>query len=232
MSPVEVHANLAVSLDGRIAPAGAPRVAIGSPHDRDRMSALRDDADAVLVGGRTFRTWSLPMVPDPAALQRLGRSPPAPDRTWWNVVLTRSGEVPIGAAAWAHAQVRPLVLHETGSWGGGASPPRNAPPRGAWETRATWSPDAVVDALSARGVRRLLIEGGGGLLGPFLAAGRVDVVHLTLVPAWLGDAATPPAAQGDWRWPDVPRMRLDACEVIGDEVFLRYRARREDPTRD
>ncbi len=222
---VEVHANLAVSLDGRIAPSGAPRVALGSPHDRDRMSALRAGSDAILVGGRTFRTWSLPLVPDPGALARLGLTAPAPQRRWWNVVLTRTGDVPQCCAAWAHPQVRPLVLHESGPWGGGLSPPPATPPGEAeWMRRPRWTPRDVLDALAARGVRRVLLEGGGGLLGPFLAERHVDVVHVTLVPMWLGNDSTPPAAEGAWRWPDVPRMRLEACEPVGDEVYLRYAA--------
>ena len=55
-------------------------------------------------------------------------------------------------------------------------------------------PDTVLQALAARGVVDVLLEGGPSLAGAFLAAGRIDRVLAYLAPALLGSGA---AALGD-----------------------------------
>jgi riboflavin biosynthesis pyrimidine reductase len=94
-------------------------------------------------------------------------------------------------------------------------------PRGENLVRAEWTPEEILDVLRERGVERLLIEGGGGLLGPFLAKGRVDRLHLTLCPQVLGgDQGL--AGPMRWTFAQAPRMRLTACEPVGDEVYVTY----------
>jgi riboflavin biosynthesis pyrimidine reductase len=45
---------------------------------------------------------------------------------------------------------------------------------------------AVIVALAANGLRRILVEGGGVTLSRFLAAGGLDRLHVTLAPLLLG----------------------------------------------
>ncbi len=206
---MRVIANVAVTLDGRIAPSDGARVALGTPTDRARMHRLRLEADAILVGGATFRAWRLPLVAEPAMMLPL-TEPPAVDasRRWLNVVLTRGGELPTDARFWDDPRVDPLVL----------SGVEGAQPRGERVVRADWGPAAVMAELATRGVRTLLLEGGAGVLGPFLAAGVVDELFVTLCPRLLGAGLSVV--------PELPgcpaTMRLRSCEAVGDEVFLRY----------
>ena len=245
---VRVTANLAVSLDGRIAPADGVRGSLGSRLDLDRMHLHRREADAIVVGGNTFRTWPLPYVAEPAALARLRGGgevvddTPA-DRAWWNVIVTRTGPLPgapgpagdssdhgagdgrgpapsrnalpgrsrDAARFWSDPRVRPLVL----------STAPVALPRGENDVRASWSPADVLDALARRGVGHVLLEGGGGLLGPFLAEDRVDRLHVTLCPIVLGGDVGVAGAHA-WSLARAPRLRLASSEVVGDEVYLTY----------
>lgn len=215
---MHVSANVAASLDGRLAPADGARASLGSRHDLDRMHLHRLDADAVLVGGATFRTWTLPYVADDAPIARAQASGvTAPrevprGRTWWNVVLTRGGPLPIGSRRfWDDPRVRPLVL---------STRPLDLP-RGENLVRPAWSPAEVIGALAQRGIERLLVEGGGGLLGPFLAEGLVDRLHLTLCP-WVLGGDMGLAGASRWTAETAPRLRLESCETVGDEVFLTY----------
>ena len=52
---MKVVSNTAVSLDGRINTRERRFTFFGSARDHARMSRLRAEADAVLVGGATFR---------------------------------------------------------------------------------------------------------------------------------------------------------------------------------
>src|ERR1700761_2937370 len=77
------------------------------------------------------------------------------------------------------------------------------------------------------GVKRLLLEGGGGANGAFLRAGLVDELNLILCPAVDGAKGAPsvfdsPEAETDQRAP-VTAMALESSRVLeGGAILLRY----------
>ena len=50
----------------------------------------------------------------------------------------------------------------------------------------------VLDDLGARGIGRLVVEGGGTIHTQFLTAGLADEIQLAIAPFFVGDAAAPP----------------------------------------
>jgi riboflavin biosynthesis pyrimidine reductase len=78
------------------------------------------------------------------------------------------------------------------------------------------------------GVKRLLLEGGGGSNGAFLRAGLVDELNLVLCPAVDGAKGAPSVfdsteREADQRAP-VTAMTLESSEVLaGGAMWLRYR---------
>jgi riboflavin biosynthesis pyrimidine reductase len=78
------------------------------------------------------------------------------------------------------------------------------------------------------GVKRLLLEGGGGTNGTFLRAGLVDELNLVLCPAVDGTGGAPSVfdsmdTEADQRAP-VTAMSLESTELLqGGAVLLRYR---------
>jgi 5-amino-6-(5-phosphoribosylamino)uracil reductase len=219
---VKVLTNTAISLDGRIASARYDHVAIGSPVDRQYMSVLRARADAVLVGGRTFRNWPLPLVPDPAALDALAASgfpdvahPPIAGRRWYNVVLTRTLDVPRTGRFYTDPRVRPIFFSPTAG---------DVP--GELEVGEVSVPH-VLERLAARGVETLLVEAGGDLIAQFLAAGGVDEMYVTVCPLVLGGRGAPTLVDGPgFPFAAAPRLGLEHAHRVGDELFCRYRVRR------
>ena len=81
----------------------------------------------------------------------------------------------------------------------------------------------VLDDLARRGVRRLMVEGGGTLLTQFLAADLVDELQLVIAPFFVGEARAPrvvgPAA---FPWTAGRRAELAATRQVGDVVLLHY----------
>jgi 5-amino-6-(5-phosphoribosylamino)uracil reductase len=77
--------------------------------------------------------------------------------------------------------------------------------------------------LRARGVARLMVEGGTAVHTLFLTAGVVDELHLVVAPFFVG-AADAPRFVGPGRFPHdtAHRMRLAEVRPIGDLVLLRY----------
>jgi riboflavin biosynthesis pyrimidine reductase len=82
------------------------------------------------------------------------------------------------------------------------------------------------------GVKRLLVEGGGGNNGSFLRAGLIDEISVAIVPVVDGSKGAPSvfdssAADAELRAP-LEQMSLESCEVLdGGSVWLRYRVRNE-----
>lgn len=208
---MKVVTNTAVSLDGRINTRERRFTFFGSERDHARMSRLRAGADAVLVGGATFRNWPHPSLPD--ADDRGALKAPV-----WNVVVTGSLDVPITPEFLAERAVRPLFVTRAASVPGGFPAEVEAWP-GEGDPPVAW----IVERLRARGIERLLVEAGGALLFQFLAADAVDEMHVTLCPIVVGGDAPSLVDGAGFDRADVRRLTLVASEVEGDEVFLHYR---------
>lgn len=219
---MRVFTNTAITIDGKIGSARYDHVAIGTAVDRQYMSVLRARADAVLVGGRTFRNWPLPLVPDPVALETLRTAgfpdvhhPPIRDRSWWNVVLSRTLNVPTTGRFYNDPRVKPLFFS-----------PVDKPMPGEVEVGPVDVP-RVIDRLAARGVQSLLVEAGGDLIAQFLAAGVVDEIYVTICPLVLGGKDAPTVVDGPgFAFPDAPRLSLAHAHRVGDELYCRYLVKR------
>ena len=208
---LKVFSNTAVSLDGRINTREGRFSSLGSARDHARMSRLRAQADAVLVGGATFRNWPHASLPEGADRGRVAEPP-------WNVVVSRSLDVPLPPDFLAERGVRPLFLTRAASLR-----PGFAAEVETWDGPGSDLPvDWILGVLQRRGVEHLLLEAGGDLLFQFLAADAIDEMFVTVCPLVIG-GDTPSLADGaGFTWPEMRRLRLLHSEVDGDEIFLRY----------
>lgn len=181
-----VRANMASTLDGAAAgPDGRSR-SISSDVDRVVFGVLRSLADVVLVGAGTARAEGygpLRARPEFAARRLAAHQWPLPATAF----VTRSGKLPDDPglftgpdAAWvvtcAAADVESLRAR--------------AGERVLVAGESDVDPAVAVAQLAARGMRRVLLEGGPTLLARAMAAGRVDEVCLTFTPLLAGGNAT------------------------------------------
>jgi len=161
-----VQLKLAVDADGLIpAGNGAPQF-VTSPEARARGHLLRAEADAILVGHGTLT------ADDPELTCRL---PGLEDRSPLRVVMASRGELPPSAKMLRDAHAHPvwLVCADDGSAAErvpqGVTPvPVATDPQGRPGIRAT------MEALAARGITRLLVEGGPAVAASLLAADFID----------------------------------------------------------
>jgi 5-amino-6-(5-phosphoribosylamino)uracil reductase len=77
--------------------------------------------------------------------------------------------------------------------------------------------------LYARGVQRLMVEGGGTVHTQFLTADLADELQMVVAPFFVGDSRAPRFVS-DGRFPWNPDRRATLAEVrrIDDVVLLRY----------
>jgi diaminohydroxyphosphoribosylaminopyrimidine deaminase/5-amino-6-(5-phosphoribosylamino)uracil reductase len=162
--------QLGQSLDGRIAtPTGHSHYVNGSAAI-DHLHRLRALADAVVVGIGTV------LADDPLLTVR--RVPgPQPAR----VVIDPNGRLPARARLLAE-DGRPVFVIEAAAR---PRPARVIPIALPMRDRRL-APAEIVAALAARGLHRLLIEGGAATVSAFLAAGALDHLHLSVAPLVIG----------------------------------------------
>jgi 5-amino-6-(5-phosphoribosylamino)uracil reductase len=208
--------SAAMSADGYLDDASPERLVLSGPEDLGRVDELRAGCDAILVGAGTVRADNPQLlVRDPARRNRRAQAglPPSPDK----VTVTASGRLDPRARFFA-ADGTGKVVYVAGP----AAGPASANLAGAATVIGLAAGAALSDVLSdlaARGVRRLLIEGGSHVLGEALASGLADEFLLAVAPVFVADPAAPRLLAG---FPPPARMRLAGLQQAGDVVVLRY----------
>ena len=201
-----VTLKLATSLDGGIATATGESRWITGPEARRQGHRLRATHDAILVGVETV------LADDPELTVRL---PDYAGAHPLRVVLDSRLRTPATAKV---ASGSTLIL-------------TTAAPRaiGQAEVLTVAADDgrpavsAVLDALTARGVASVLIEGGGRVAAAFIQAGVVDAVEWFRAPILLGGEGRPCVASlALANLADAPKFRRLNVEPLGDDLWERY----------
>jgi 5-amino-6-(5-phosphoribosylamino)uracil reductase len=211
-----------MSIDGYLDSADTARLRLSNDADFDRVDAERARCDAILVGAATVRNDDPRLLVRSAARreERVARGlPPSPVK----VTLTRRGDLPATAAFFTTGTSDKIVYCPTRAareltqrLGGSATVV-------ATGSGADVSVAAIAEDLSARGVDRLMVEGGGTVLTQFLTADLVDELHLVVAPLFVGDSRAPRLVEnGCFPWTAERRAPLAGIRQIGDVVLLRY----------
>jgi 5-amino-6-(5-phosphoribosylamino)uracil reductase len=212
--------SCSVSLDGYLDDGSETRLLLSNEADFDRVDAVRAEADAILVGAGTVRRDNPRLLlRDPArsrARSAGGRSPgPA------KVTVTRGGDLDACARFFAAGSCEKLVYCPHGSVR--AVRDRLGEVATVVAGGAEVTMQSVSEDLHRRGVRRLMVEGGGSVLTQFLTADLADELHLVVAPLFVGDPrARRFVDDGRFPWRGERRARLVEARPIGDVVLLRY----------
>jgi diaminohydroxyphosphoribosylaminopyrimidine deaminase/5-amino-6-(5-phosphoribosylamino)uracil reductase len=221
-----VTLKLATTLDGRIATRTGHSQWITGEAARRMAHLLRATHDAVLVGAGTAAH------DDPALTCRL---PGMEDRSPVRVVVDGRMRLPL-----THALVS--TAHETPSWlvtlpvrsDAGEQRRKAYADCGVeiidGEADGAGNPDLarVLTALAARGITRLLVEGGGRIAAALVRAGLVDRVVWFRAPRLIGGDGVPAVAGfGVERLRDAVDFRTVSSMPVGDDVMETYNIRRQ-----
>jgi len=206
----------AMSLDGRIATAGGDSQWISSPEGRRWSLDLRERHDAILVGSGTA------LADDPRLDRRLGLAPGPITR----VILDRRLRLPVTARTLA-LEGPVLVYTAAGAEAGRGASLEEAGatlirlPREVTDN-ASRMPAAVLADLAERGIRSLLVEGGGGVAASWVESGLYDRVHASVAPLLIGGKAAPGPLGGPGAEPLAAAPRLTDLHVRrrGPDVIL------------
>src|SRR4051812_35540224 len=174
-----------MSIDGYLDSADAVRLRLSNAADFDRVDGERARCDAILVGAATVRNDNPRLLVRSAArrAQRVARGlPPSPVK----VTVTRRGELDPCAAFFAAGTADKLVYCPTDV--AAATRDRLGPVATVVEAGPEVDMRRVSEDLCARGINRLMVEGGGTVHTQFLTGNLVDELDLVIAPFFVGDS--------------------------------------------
>lgn len=186
-----VVAQIGQSLDGRIATVSGESRDINGDAGLDHLHRIRAHVDVVVVGAGTI------LADDPQlTVRRVAGPNPA------RAVIDPSGKIDRAGRWLAPNGARRLrITASDGPAAEGVEDIRLASSGGVI------APAAIIAALQAKGMRRILIEGGARTIAAFLEGGCVDRLHVLVTPVIIGSG----------------RAGLDLAPIQGLERALRPR---------
>jgi riboflavin biosynthesis pyrimidine reductase len=213
--------NFVASVDGHTTVDGRSRK-LGDAGDRELFRALRERADAVLVGTGTLaaENYGRMLVQPERRERRVAAGRPAEPLV---ATISRRNRIPLGIPLFQEAGAHVVVF----------SP---MPPVMSTMTVLAARQDhrplpfghqsrlgPILETLSREyGVATLLCEGGPQLFGALLRERLVDELFLTLAPKLVGGASGPAVVSGPP--PEVPvEVTLASALERDGSLFLRYR---------
>jgi riboflavin-specific deaminase-like protein len=219
LSRPHVLLSVATSIDGYIDDTSPDRLYLSNAEDFDRVDQVRADSDAILVGAGTIRVDN-PRLIVKSETRRAERAARGEPEYPLKVTVTGSGKLDPGLKFWHHGDKKAAYTTDA------AAPQLREQLDGLADVVSLGAAvdfGALLDDLGERGVRRLMVEGGGSIHTAFLSAGLVDEIHLAIAPIVVGDDAAP-RFLNPTIYPGAPhrRMRLIETRPIGDTVLLRY----------
>jgi 5-amino-6-(5-phosphoribosylamino)uracil reductase len=209
-----------MSIDGYLGSAAPRRLELSNDADFDRVDAVRASCDAILVGAATVRIDN-PRLLVRSQERREARTahglPPSPIK----VTVTERVELSPHADFFTTGESEKLVYCARPSVGDARS--RLGTVATVVDGGQRVEMRNLIEDLGARGVQRLMVEGGGNVHTQFLTGNLVDELQLVVAPLFVGDSRAPRFVRdGRFPWNPGRRATLAGVRQIGDVVLLRY----------
>jgi 5-amino-6-(5-phosphoribosylamino)uracil reductase len=209
-----------MSIDGYLDSATVKRLPFSNDADFDRVDAVRATCDAILVGAVTVRNDNPRLLVRSQARrdERLARGQkPHPMK----VTVTSCGHLDECADFFVAGDSEKIVYCAS------AAVDEARDRLGSLATVVDGGQPVAMQNISedlcARGVRRLMVEGGGTVHTQFLTADLADELQLVVAPFFVGDSlARRFVSDGCFPWNPHRRATLAEVRQIGDVVLLRY----------
>ncbi|WP_307797538.1 RibD family protein [Actinomadura barringtoniae] len=212
--------SCAASIDGYIDDTTNQRLLLSNDEDFDRVDEVRASCDAILVGANTIRRDNPRLLVRSQARrdERVARGLP---ESPLKVTFTTRGDLDPDAKFFTAGDVDKIVYCPSAA--ADKCRDRLGEVATVVDTGDSVDLSTVLADLADRGVRRLMVEGGGTIHTQFLTADLADELQLVIAPFFVGDPEAPRFV-GLGQFPHHPGNRMTVAEVrqIGDVILARY----------
>ncbi|MER7983385.1 dihydrofolate reductase family protein [Streptomyces sp. NPDC095817] len=211
--------SAAMSVDGYLDDASPERLRLSNAADFDRVDQVRADSDAILIGATTMRKDNprLLVNSETRRAERVAEGKPAYPL---KVTITRTGDLAADLNFWHHGGEKLVITVDDAADKvratlDGLADVVSVGPEFDW--------GLALDELGRRGIKQLMVEGGGTIHTQLMSQNLADEVHLAIAPLLVGQ---PEAARflGAAEYPGGSTARMKVLEIraIDDVVFVRY----------
>jgi 2,5-diamino-6-(ribosylamino)-4(3H)-pyrimidinone 5'-phosphate reductase len=211
MKRPHVTINCAMTADGKIAQPSGEQLKISSEEDMKRVYQLRNESDAVLVGINTV----LSDDPKLTVKEKYVKNPKQPVR----IVLDSKCRTPIDA----------LVVNDVAK-------------TFIFTTKKTYKKyldnvelitcdtnkegfidlEKMLEILSEKGIKKLMVEGGSTVIYKFLKEGFADNFYVYIGPMILGNKKAPNLINSE-NFEKIIHLKLVEAKKIGEGLLVHYR---------
>ncbi|WP_113698816.1 RibD family protein [Nonomuraea lactucae] len=211
--------SVAMSVDGYIDDTTPERLLLSNAADFDRVDQVRAESDAIMIGATTMRKDN-PRLLVNSEERRAHREAQGLPAYPLKVTVTGSGDLDPDLKFWHHGDKKVVycpdsVVQKIRETLGSLSD--------VVGTGIALDLSVMLDDLGARGVRRLMVEGGSTIHTQFLTQGLADEIHLAIAPIFVGDSTAPRFVHdGSFPGGTAHRMKVAEVQTIGDVVLVRY----------
>ncbi|MGY0466904.1 RibD family protein (plasmid) [Kitasatospora sp. cg17-2] len=211
--------SAATSVDGYLDDASDTRLLLSNADDFDRVDQVRAESDAILIGATTMRKDN-PRLLVNSPERRAKRIADGRSEYPLKVTVTATGNLNPDLKFWHHGGGKLVFTTDTAA-------EKVRVTLGSLADVVSTGPDLdwglVLDELGQRGVRQLMVEGGGTIHTQLVAQGLADEIHLAVAPLLVGHPEAPRfLGSADYPGGSAARMRLLEARPVGDVVLLRY----------
>jgi riboflavin biosynthesis pyrimidine reductase len=217
-----IYTSLVMSMDGKIQVHKPGYWPIGSDVDLEHFIYLRSKADVILAGRNTAMKFGCRTIDRiHGGFEELRNQEGKTGKVEYAILTSNPDEQLVNALQNSYGY-KPMIFsnNETIRQFNNHFRVEYLP------SESKLDPVEVSHLLFKKGLRDVFLDGGPGLLIPFLKAGLVDEIFLTIAPKIIGDenGSSLTMVEGYFFPADkLPIWNLLSSQKVGDEVFLRYR---------
>lgn len=218
MQRPHVIVKTAISVDGKIATKHGESQWISNPESRAYVHRLRSETDAIMVGVET-------LIQDNPRLS--ARVPGQKERCGWRIIVDSRGRSPHSSTVFNDAFASNTIVATTS-----ACEPALMNFLKAHQMEAMVLPDrdqrvdlaALMSALYDKGIRSVLVEGGGEIIASLLSQKLVDELRVAIGPMIIGGqrARSFVGGSGIEKLADAPRLSAPKIRIYDADVILEY----------
>lgn len=206
--------NCAMSADGKIALSNRKQLRISCKEDIIRMYKLRNECDAVLVGVETILSDN----PKLTVKEKYIKNPNQPIR----IILDTNCKTPENALA-VNEKAKTFIFTKNEcnkKYGSNIE-----------IIKCKTDKNGLIDLISmlkslySKGIKKLMVEGGGTVIWSFLEQGLVDDMYIFIAPIIIGGKGTPTLADGLGinNEDNVINLKVINIDRIGSGILIHYK---------
>ncbi len=216
-----VFINAAMSADGKIATIERKQTRISGSLDFDRMDELRASSDAVMVGIGTVLSDN-PSLTVKSKERREKRRAEGRDENPVRIVVDSMARTPVDADIFKKGAGKKIIAVTEMA-------PKEKIKQLGKQAEIIVSGEKIVDLekllseLKARGINRLMVEGGATLNWGLVSMGLVDEIYTFVGNIIIGGAGAPTLVDGEGFVSDFCKLSLISCERLEDGVLVRWK---------